>query len=80
MKSVPLTNVVVLPLGNGTVTAGVGLIALPVYVWADVLAIVALLKLYFAIVIVALLLFPFEGLGLELPSYVVNGNIYIDGS
>ena len=35
-------------------------------------------RIILAIVIMILLLFPFEGLGLELPSYVVNGNIYVE--
>lgn len=35
-------------------------------------------RVILAIVIMILLLFPFEGLGLELPSYVVNGNIYVE--
>ena len=35
-------------------------------------------RVILSIVIMILLLFPFEGLGLELPSYVVNGNIYIE--
>ena len=30
------------------------------------------------IVIMIVLLFPFEGLGLDLPSYLVHGNIYIE--
>ena len=35
-------------------------------------------RVILSIVIMILLLFPFEGLGLELPSYIVNGNIYIE--
>jgi len=35
-------------------------------------------RIVLSIVIMILLLFPFEGLGLELPSYLVNGNIYIE--
>ena len=35
-------------------------------------------RIILSIVIMILLLFPFEGLGLELPSYVVNGNIYVE--
>ena len=35
-------------------------------------------RIILSIVIMILLLFPFEGLGLELPSYVVNKNIYIE--
>ena len=35
-------------------------------------------RVILSIVIMILLLFPFEGLGLELPSYVVNGNIYVE--
>ena len=35
-------------------------------------------RIILAIVIMILLLFPFEGLGLELPTYLVNGNIYIE--
>ena len=35
-------------------------------------------RIVLSIVIMFLLLFPFEGLGLELPSYLVNGNIYIE--
>lgn len=35
-------------------------------------------RIILSIVIMILLLFPFEGLGLDLPSYVVNGNIYIE--
>lgn len=35
-------------------------------------------RVIISIVIMILLLFPFEGLGLELPSYVVNGNIYVE--
>ena len=35
-------------------------------------------RIVLSIVIMILLLFPFEGLGLELPSYVVNENIYAE--
>lgn len=35
-------------------------------------------RIILSIVIMILLLFPFEGLGLEFPSYIVNGNIYIE--
>ena len=35
-------------------------------------------RIVISIVIMILLLFPFEGLGLELPTYIVNGNIYIE--
>lgn len=35
-------------------------------------------RVILSIVIMILLLFPFEGLGLELPSYLVNGNIYVE--
>lgn len=35
-------------------------------------------RIVIAIVIMIVLLFPFEGLGLDLPSYTVNGNIYIE--
>ena len=56
VKCVPFVKVVVLPLGIGTVTPGVGVCALPLYVTADTLAIVALLKLYCAIVHVFVLL------------------------
>ena len=35
-------------------------------------------RIVLSIVIMILLLFPFEGLGLDLPSYVVNGNIYVE--
>ena len=50
VKCVPLVNVVaLLLLGIGTVTPGVGVCALPLYVTADTLAIVALLKLYWFI-------------------------------
>lgn len=35
-------------------------------------------RVVLAIVIMILLLFPFEGLGLDLPTYLVNGNIYIE--
>ena len=35
-------------------------------------------RIIISIVIMILLLFPFEGLGLELPSYIVNGNIYVE--
>ena len=56
VKCVLFVNVVLFVLlGIGTVTAGVGLCALPLYVTAVILAIVALLKLYFPIVHVAVL-------------------------
>jgi len=35
-------------------------------------------RIVLAIVIMILLLFPFEGLGLELPTYLINGNIYVE--
>lgn len=35
-------------------------------------------RIILSIVIMILLLFPFEGLGIELPSYVINGNIYVE--
>lgn len=35
-------------------------------------------RIVLSIVIMILLLFPFEGFGLELPSYLVNGNIYVE--
>ena len=35
-------------------------------------------RIVLSIVIMILLLFPFEGLGLELPSYLVNGNIHVE--
>ena len=35
-------------------------------------------RIILSIVIMILLLFPFEELGLELPSYIVNGNIYVE--
>lgn len=35
-------------------------------------------RVILSIVIMIVLLFPFEGLGLELPSYLVNGNIYVE--
>lgn len=35
-------------------------------------------RVILSIVIMILLLFPFEGLGLELPSYVIHGNIYVE--
>ncbi len=35
-------------------------------------------RVILSIVIMILLLFPFEGLGLDLPSYVVHGNIYVE--
>ena len=35
-------------------------------------------RIVLSIVIMILLLFPFEGLGIELPTYLVNGNIYIE--
>ena len=51
MKCVSFVNVVGLPAdGIGTVTAGSGLIWLPVYACDAIAAIFALLKLYLAIV------------------------------
>ena len=35
-------------------------------------------RIILSIVIMVLLLFPFGNLGLDLPSYIVNGNIYIE--
>lgn len=35
-------------------------------------------RVILSIVIMILLLFPFEGLGLNLPSYLVHGNIYVE--
>lgn len=35
-------------------------------------------RVILSVVIMIILLFPFEGLGIELPSYTVNGNIYIE--
>lgn len=35
-------------------------------------------RVILSIVIMIVLLFPFEGLGLDLPSYTVNGNIYVE--
>ena len=35
-------------------------------------------RIVLSIVIMILLLFPFGELGLDLPSYVVNGNIYVE--
>lgn len=35
-------------------------------------------RIILAIVIMILLLFPFEGLGLELPSYIIHKNIYVE--
>ena len=35
-------------------------------------------RIVLSIVIMILLLFPFEGLGIDLPTYLVNGNIYIE--
>jgi CDP-diacylglycerol--glycerol-3-phosphate 3-phosphatidyltransferase len=35
-------------------------------------------RIVLSIAIMILLLFPFEGLGLELPTYLVNGNIYVE--
>ena len=34
-------------------------------------------RIILSIVIMILLLFPFEGLGLELPSYIIHKNIYL---
>ena len=35
-------------------------------------------RVILSIVIMFLLLFPFEELGLDLPSYILHGNIYIE--
>lgn len=35
-------------------------------------------RIILSIVIMILLLVPFEGLGLELPTYIVNGNIHVE--
>lgn len=35
-------------------------------------------RIILSIVIMILLLFPFEGVGLELPTYIVNGNIHVE--
>ena len=35
-------------------------------------------RIVLSIVIMILLLFPFEGLGIDLPTYLVNGTIYIE--
>mgnify|MGYP003294609955 CR=1 FL=1 len=35
-------------------------------------------RIVLSIVIMILLLFPFEGFGIELPTYLVNGTIYIE--
>ena len=35
-------------------------------------------RIILSIVIMILLLFPFEGLGVELPTYLVNGTIYVE--
>lgn len=35
-------------------------------------------RIILSIVIMILLLFPFEGLGVDLPTYLVNGNIYVE--
>lgn len=35
-------------------------------------------RIILSIVIMILLLFPFEGLGIDLPTYLVNGNIYVE--
>ena len=35
-------------------------------------------RIVLSIVIMILLLFPFEGLGVELPTYLVNGTIYVE--
>ena len=35
-------------------------------------------RIVLSIVIMILLLFPFEGLGIELPTYLVNGTIYVE--
>ena len=39
---------------------------------------ITMLRVILAIVIMIILLFPFEVLGLDVPSYVVHGNIYIE--
>ena len=39
---------------------------------------ITMLRVILAIVIMIILLFPFEVLGLDMPSYVVHGNIYIE--
>lgn len=39
---------------------------------------ITMCRIILSIVIMILLLFPFEGLGLDLPSYIVNGNIYVE--
>ena len=39
---------------------------------------ITMVRVVLAIVIMILLLFPFEGLGMDLPSYVIHGNIYIE--
>lgn len=39
---------------------------------------VTMSRVVLSIVIMIVLLFPFEGLGLDLPSFIVNGNIYIE--
>ena len=35
-------------------------------------------RIIISIVIMIVLLFPFEGLGIDLPSYTINGNIYVE--
>ena len=35
-------------------------------------------RVVLSIVIMIVLLFPFDGFGIDLPSYVVNGNIYVE--
>ena len=35
-------------------------------------------RVILSIVIMIILLFPFEALGLDLPSYLINGNIYVE--
>lgn len=35
-------------------------------------------RIVLSIVIMILLLFPFDGLGLDLPSFIVHGNIYVE--
>lgn len=35
-------------------------------------------RIVLSIVIMILLLFPFEGLGIDLPSYLINGTVYIE--
>ena len=35
-------------------------------------------RIVMSVIIMVLLLFPFETLGINLPSYIFNGNIYIE--